>query len=295
MICAYGVAAGNGKSMPNLEPAGVNGTKMDKRFARAGRTLADSSATTATPAMAQIGVARVARSRKPLFCGGTKPYAALTFDDGPTPVTNKLVKLLKDSGVSATFFVLGAKLKDDRTTVKQMQSVGEIANHSWSHPAFNTLSSKGIKSEVNDTQDLIRTVQRPAPKLMRPPYGARDENVNRILAKLGMAEALWSSDTQDALNASWQQIADNGVNGIGPGAIILMHDGKDTTLTALRKKILPAARRQKIRFVTLSEMLAINPPSEQQLAAGAQGCAHAGKVNVSGTYFKPSEQLGYQP
>lgn len=295
ILVLYGMAAGNGWSISGLQPPMVDGTRIDKRHARAARTLAESSVAMTTPSQAAIGTGRIARSGKPLFCGGTKPYVALTFDDGPTPNTQKLVKLLKQSGVSATFFVLGSKLDKDRSSVQAMKSVGEIANHSWSHAAFTTLNSKEIKSEVDRTQSLIRLLQGSAPMLMRPPYGARDEKVNKSLAKLKMAEALWSADTEDALNAPWQTVADYAVQGIGPGAIVLMHDGQDATLTALRKKILLAARRRKLQFVTLSELLAVNPPSQAQLDAGPKGCAQAGTRNVSGLFFKPSEQLGYQP
>ncbi len=291
----YGLAAGRGWSAPGLQPPVANATKADKRLARAGRTLADSSAVAFTPAQASIGVARVARSRKPLFCGGGKPYMALTFDDGPGPGTAKLVKLLRESGVSATFFVLGEHLNTDRSSVQAMRSVGELANHSWSHPAFTTLARTEFKSEVQTTQDLIRSVQSSTQTMVRPPYGARDEVVDRVLAKQNMAEILWSADTQDALNAPWQQVAQYAVQGMGPGAIVLMHDGQESTLTALRKKILPAARRKKLHFVTVSELLATNPPSDAQLVAGPQGCAQAGERNVTGMFFKPSEQLNYQP
>lgn len=291
----YGLAAGSGWSVPNLQPPVSEGSKVDKRQARAARTLAESAALAVTPAQAEIGLARVARSRKPLFCGGAKPYMALTFDDGPSPTTAKLVKLLRDSGVSATFFVLGEHLNTDRGSVPAMRSVGEIANHSWSHPAFTKLAPKEVKSELKSSQDLIESVQSPTPSMMRPPYGARDAMVDRVIAKQRLADVLWSADTRDALNATWQEVADNAVQGMGPGAIVLMHDGPEVTLTALRKKILPAARRKKLQFVTISELLATNPPSDAQLAAGPQGCAQAGERNVTGLFFKPSEQLDYQP
>lgn len=295
ILTVFALAAGTGMSAPGLQPPEVTGSRVDNRVARAGRTAGDSLALSVTDEKARAAVARVARSGQPLFCGGKKPYVALTFDDGPTPKTPQLAKLLRESGVSATFFVLGSKLNDDRSSVDEMKSAGEIANHSWTHSNYTTLGNKELKKELRDTEAVIKSTQGSTPLLARPPYGARDERVNKILAKQKLAEILWSADTQDALNASWQQVASSAIDGIGPGAIVLMHDGQETTLTALKKKILPAARRRKLQFVTLSEFLAVNPPSDEQLEAGPRGCAHAGKRNVTGMFFEPSEQLGYKP
>jgi peptidoglycan/xylan/chitin deacetylase (PgdA/CDA1 family) len=117
---------------------------------------------------------------------------------------------------------------------------------------------------------------------MRPPYGARDAQSQKQIYKMGYAEMLWSADSQDGLSKSWRTIAQNAIAGLGPGANILFHDGPTATLTALRRKIIPAIRKSGLTMVTLPELLVLNPPSDAQLKAGPSGCSHAGKKNVSG-------------
>ncbi len=295
ILGAYGVIASIGWMAPDLLPPVAKATTGSRRVASAAHALATSSLLRFTPSRSSTAVARLVRARKPLFCGGTKPYVALTFDDGPSGTTPKLVKLLRDSGVSATFFVVGSRLNDDRSSVRDMLSVGEIANHSWNHPQYTRMKGKEIGFEVRTTNDLIRAVQGRGTRYARPPYGARDDRVTKELAQLGMVEVLWSADTEDAMGADWRRVADYATQGIGPGAIVLMHDGREATLKALRTRVLPAARRRKLHFVTLSELLAVNPPSAAQIEAGPRGCAHAGERNVTGLFSQPSEQFGYQP
>ncbi|MBJ7348617.1 MAG: polysaccharide deacetylase family protein [Thermoleophilaceae bacterium] len=290
-----GALGGHVASAPSTVPPVGASTRDARLYARAAKTLARSAATTVTPAQQRIAVGRLVRSGKPLFCGGAKPYVALTFDDGPTQTTPQLVRLLKHAGVSATFFVMGQRLDARPTTVAPMQSVGYIANHSWSHPPFTTLTPAQMRSEIHSTQGAIEATDTASWRLFRPPYGDRNAKVSAVVQRERFAEVLWSADTEDALGDPWQRVASYATEGIGPGAIVLMHDGRQSTLTALRRKILPAIKRRKLQFVTLPEMLALNPPSAEQLAAGPRGCAQAGTRNVTGLFFKRSEQLNYKP
>lgn len=290
-----GGLGGHVASVPTVMPPVGAATEDAKLYARAAKVLTRSPATTVTLAQQRIAVGRLARSGKPLFCGGTKPYVALTFDDGPTQGTPQLVRLLKRAGVSATFFVLGQRLDARPKLAEDMQSVGYIANHSWSHPPFTTLTPAQMRSEIHTAQGAIKATDAESWKLFRPPYGDRNAKVAAVVKGERFVEVLWSADTEDALGDPWRRVASYATQGIGPGAIILMHDGRESTLLALRRKILPAIKKRKLQFVTLPELLALNPPSAKQLAAGPRGCARAGKRNVSGLFFKRSEQLNYKP
>lgn len=251
--------------------------------------IANSDAIYISPAEQKAALKRIVKSKQPLFCGGTKKYAALTFDDGPSTTTPELVKLLKDEGIPTTWFNLGNNSNTYPQNLKLMATYGPLGNHSWDHPDFTTLSPQDIRTQLSDTQEVFKTQTGQDNMLMRPPYGARDAMTENVTRKAGYAEILWSSDSQDGLGKPWPVIAQNAVDGLGPGAIILFHDRGAQSITALKKKIIPAIRRSKLTMVTIPDLLVLNPPTDQQLAAGALGCAHTGKVNVSGAYVPTPE------
>jgi peptidoglycan/xylan/chitin deacetylase (PgdA/CDA1 family) len=244
--------------------------------------VAASDALYISPAEQHAAIERIRKSKYPLFCGGTKNYAAISFDDGPSKTSPQLIKLLRSEGIPATWFNLGNNSNDETANLKAQGDYGPIGNHGWNHTALTTLSRKDIKAQLDDTQEVVKQITGQDWKMMRPPYGARDDQTERIVRKLGYAEMLWSADSQDALGKPWKVIAQNAIDGLGPGAMILFHDGPATTIKALKKKVIPAVRRGDITLVTVPDLLVLNPPSDQQLAAGPMGCKHAGKVNVSG-------------
>jgi peptidoglycan/xylan/chitin deacetylase (PgdA/CDA1 family) len=251
--------------------------------------IANSDAVYISPAEQKAAVKRVIKSKQPLFCGGTKKYAALTFDDGPSTTTPKLIKLLKDEGIPATFFTLGNNSQTFPDLLKAQGAYGPVANHTWNHADLTTLSRADLKTELTDTQELFEQQLGTTNQMMRPPYGARNPQTEKQIRKLGYAEILWSADSQDGLAKPWQVVAKNAVDGLGPGSNILFHDGPQATLEALKKKIIPAIRKSDLTMVTVPEMLVLNPPTDGQLAAGAMGCSHAGRVNVSGTFLANPE------
>lgn len=250
-----------------------------------GLDIAASEAIYISPKEQAAAVKRLVKLKEPLFCAGTKKYAAISFDDGPSATTPKLVKLLKEEGIPATWFDLGKNSASDIPDLKRHAEYGPVANHSWDHTAFTTLSPADIKSQLNDTQEVFKQNTGRAHKFLRPPYGARNEQTQKLTYKMGYAEILWSADSQDGLSKSWQTIAQNAVDGLGPGANILFHDGPAATITALRRKIIPAIRKSGLTMVTLPELMVLNPPSDAQLKAGPSGCKHAGKKNVSGVFM----------
>lgn len=253
-------------------------------------SIAASDAVYISPAEQRAGIKRLVKAKLPLFCGGTKKYAALTFDDGPSPTSPQLIKLLKAEGISATWFDIGNNANTYPDDLKAQAAYGPIGNHTWNHANLTTLSTADIKTELSDTQDVIRTSTGQDWKMMRPPYGARDAQTERVIRKLGYAEMLWSADSQDGLGKPAATIAQNAVDGLGPGSVILFHDGTNpATIEALKKTIIPAVRKSGLTMVTLPELLVLNPPTDAQLAAGPMGCSHAGRVNVSGTFLTNPE------
>src|SRR5438128_7174030 len=102
------------------------------------------------------------------------PYIAMTFDDGPSAtLTPKLLDLLAAHHIKATFFVIGENVAEHPEIVARAAREGhEIANHSWSHPNFAKMSLEGVRSQLQRTDDAIKSATGKRPTLFRPPYGS---------------------------------------------------------------------------------------------------------------------------
>lgn len=257
---------------------------------RIGRALARSDALYVSRSNEDRALAQLVALETPLFCGGRRRYAALTFDDGPSPTSPELLRLLWRAGVPATFFVIGHDAQQQPGSLSRLQRAGAIGNHTWSHVQLTLLKPPAIANELRYTNMLLaaHAPRRSAPyRMARPPYGARNATVTGTFDRRHYAEILWSADSGDALGRPWRDVARNVANGLGPGAVILMHDGPPTTLTALRRRVLPAIRRSGLTMVTVPELLVLNPPGRRRLTLGPRGCRHAGRDNVSGYFASP--------
>lgn len=253
---------------------------------RIGRAIARSPALLVTRRQEDRALAVLVERSVPLFCGGRRHYAALTFDDGPSPRTKELQRVLRRAGIPATFFVVGRNGSARPKALRRLERGGAVGNHTWNHADLTTLRPDEIKRELGTTKTLLSADLAPY-AMMRPPYGARNALVTKTLDQAGYAEILWSADSADALVAPWETVASNAISGLGPGAVILMHDGPAATVPALRHRIIPAIRRSGLTMVTIPELLVLNPPGADRLSLGPRGCEHAGKVNVSGYFASP--------
>src|ERR1700730_8573443 len=102
------------------------------------------------------------------------PYIAMTFDDGPSAtLTPKLLDILAAHHIKATFFVIGENVAQHPEVVARAAREGhEIGNHSWSHPNFGKMSDDGVRRQLQQTDDAIKSATGKRPTLMRPPYGS---------------------------------------------------------------------------------------------------------------------------
>ncbi|ONI85532.1 xylanase deacetylase [Saccharothrix sp. ALI-22-I] len=166
-----------------------------------------------------------------LACNG---YVALTYDDGPNPQTTRsLLAALRAAGARATFFDMGSRVQQQPQLARETNSAGMwLANHSWSHPYLTNLSAAAVAKELGDTQNAIRNATGVTPTLFRPPYGATNATVQNEASKLGLRQVTWSVDTQDWNGASTDAIVRT-ATGANAGAIVLMHDGYQSTINAV--------------------------------------------------------------
>ena len=128
---------------------------------------------------------------------------ALTFDDGPSDITNDLVQVLQENGeIKATFFVMGASLTPERETVtRTLVNAGhKIGNHSDTHPHFSELSPEQIINEqIRPVEEKLDRILRRhySMVLVRPPYGDSSHKVNVALMDAGYIPTFWNIDPKD--------------------------------------------------------------------------------------------------
>jgi peptidoglycan/xylan/chitin deacetylase (PgdA/CDA1 family) len=168
----------------------------------------------------------------------------LTFDDGPIACTGRILELLAEKRHKATFFVLGRNLENPslrRFAVKALQDGHDIANHSYDHPDFSTISAKRAVREITSTHALIREVVLEAEAdatrqnlFFRFPYGVTGSRSNHVqlretLAELNYRVAGWDLDTRDwAMEAGWFGRTPSRViaslKSAKPWDVVLLHD-----------------------------------------------------------------------
>ncbi|MBG0832360.1 polysaccharide deacetylase family protein [Planomonospora sp. ID67723] len=179
---------------------------------------------------------------------------ALTFDDGPGDHTGELLDTLAEHRARATFFVVGRMVEENGGgDLRRMVAEGhELGNHSWSHAQLTGLSKEGIRSELRRTQKIVKRETGVRMVLMRPPYGATDRRVAEESRRQGLAQILWSVDTQDWLDRDTSVVLRRAVRA-APGSIVLMHDIHRTTVEAV-PELLKGLADKKYTIVTLSEL-----------------------------------------
>src|SRR6188768_4145442 len=99
----------------------------------------------------------------------------LSFDDGPAPVgaLESILQTLKANEIKAEFYVLGSEVKQYPEAARMIVREGhDIQNHSWSHPDLARATERNVRSELEDTQNIVADVTGVTPTKIRPPYGA---------------------------------------------------------------------------------------------------------------------------
>jgi peptidoglycan/xylan/chitin deacetylase (PgdA/CDA1 family) len=209
------------------------------------------------------------------------PVVAMTFDDGPSAVlTPRLLDILKERNIHATFFVLGQLVQEHPEIVRRAIDEGhEVANHSWDHKALPKLAEGGLRHELADTSEAITKATGKPVTLMRPPYGATSPRLSRAIEKeFGMKVILWSVDPLDWKRPGPQAITQRILAGAQPGAIILAHDIHPGTIEAM-PATLDALKAKGYRFATVSELLAMESKSPAPAPTPAAQATNAAKTN----------------
>jgi peptidoglycan/xylan/chitin deacetylase (PgdA/CDA1 family) len=190
---------------------------------------------------------------------------SLTFDDGPAEhFTAQVLDILREYQVPATFFVCGKNVEAHPDLLRRMVAEGhEVGNHTYSHLFVYFRSRRRIAQEIDRTQTIIEKVTGFRPNIFRPPYGARWFGLVPTLLERGMHLILWSATGYDWVK-DVQGITEAALRELKPGAVILLHDGRETrpaaeidrsrTVMAL-PAIIAGARQQGYTFAPLNDFL----------------------------------------
>lgn len=184
-----------------------------------------------------------------------KKLIAFTFDDGPSNITTpKLLDILRDKDVPATFFMLGNMARNNPEIVKRAKKEGHIiASHTMYHQNLIRISAGAVQEDINETNAVFQNLIGQVPNLTRPPYGNINDNVRKFT---GTPLILWSVDTLDWKNKNVDSILATTMSEIHDGAIILMHDIYSTSIDAV-PVLIDTLRKNGYEFVTIPELAEI--------------------------------------
>ncbi|MFR9796806.1 polysaccharide deacetylase family protein [Streptomyces sp. MS06] len=182
---------------------------------------------------------------------------ALTFDAGPSENSARLLDILKEKRVPATFFVLGKRhMEKYPRLVRRMAAEGhEVGSHTWDHKILTGLGRAQIREELDRTDKEIARLTGHRPTLMRPPQGRTNDTVHAVCRELGLSEVLWSVTAKDYKTDDPAVITRRVLAQSSRDGIILLHDLYPGTVPAV-PGIIDALKERGYAFVTVPQLLA---------------------------------------
>ncbi|WP_426502890.1 polysaccharide deacetylase family protein [Dactylosporangium sp. McL0621] len=221
-------------------------------------------------AYALPAVTAFAPGRRALLPGlaglGPAGHVALTFDDGPDPVsTPKFLQLLAEHDIRATFFLLGSMLDRDHGLGREVVAAGhEVAVHSWFHRCLLWRSPRATYDDIARARDLVGSLGGGAPRWYRPPYGVLTTGALVACRRLRLEPKLWTAWGRDwRAAATPDTIVADVTSTLASGGTVLLHDSDCTSAAGSWRRTLDALPR----LITWSEArgLRLGPLAEHQL------------------------------
>jgi peptidoglycan-N-acetylglucosamine deacetylase len=202
-----------------------------------------------------------------------RAVVALTFDDGYAPWNvRRIVRVLAEEGVTATFFLNGVYMRRDPALWRAVGMAGHaIGNHTYLHQDATRLSSSRLVADLRYNQRVVEAATgRPMAPIFRPPYGRRNAATDAAAAAAGFPEiVMWDVSAADATRHPHAEASIRAATRGRAGSIVLMHAGPRLTPRILRA-VIRSYRERGFTFVTVPALLGL-PEAAGPAGSGAGG------------------------
>lgn len=155
-----------------------------------------------------------------------KKEIALSFDDGPVEITNRILDILSERHIEAAFFCIGDRIEKNKEIIKRIDLEGHlIGNHSNSHHFwFDLFTTDRITNELQQTEDSIFKITGKRVRMFRPPYGVTNPRISKAVDKMNYITIGWSLRSYDTTKKDKDAILNKMKKKLKNGDIILFHD-----------------------------------------------------------------------
>ena len=201
--------------------------------------------------------ASAATRQLPIYCvQRDQKVCSISFDAAwGADNTQKILDVLKEYGVTCTFFVVGNWADQYPEQAKAIVDSGnELMNHSNAHDHYNSLTADQIIADVNTCNDKIEALTGVRPTLIRCPFGEYDDHVISTIRSIGMEPIQWDVDSLDWKGISAGEITKRVTSKVQSGSIVLFHNAGEHTPEAL-PDILDYLLAEGYKIVPISKIL----------------------------------------
>jgi polysaccharide deacetylase family sporulation protein PdaB len=189
---------------------------------------------------------------------------ALTFDiSWGSVMPQKVFGILVKDRVPATIFVSGPWAKQNADLVRAFAQAGmEVESHGWAHVNYSGLSPNQIRSNIDQTNTVIKSLTGIQPTYVRPPNGDFNRTSIRVAKSLGYTTVTWGTDSLDWMNPGVKTIASRVIKRAHPGDIVLLHASDTCKQTDLAlPTIIQTLRSDGYQLVTLKTLMTMGTPT----------------------------------
>lgn len=192
----------------------------------------------------------------------------LTFDDGPSVVTEDILEILEEMDVKASFFLVGNRITEEKEElVRQMAEAGHVIGiHTYSHDQKEIYTSvEGFLTDFHKTYERIKEVTGVAPKYFRFPWGSINcynkeirRELIREMERRGFQYFDWNVSGEDSVGNPNEQTVLQNVTDTFPRfltAVVLLHDSAINRVSAkVLPQILTEAQNAGYEFGTIDQL-----------------------------------------
>lgn len=196
---------------------------------------------------------------------------ALTFDDGPhAEGTPAVLELLRQAGVTATFFLVGEQVARQPALAAEIAAAGHgIGVHCTRHRSLLRLTPRQVRDDLERAGATIAEATGVLPRLYRPPYGVLNTSALRYAKQQGWETVLWRRDGHDwQARATPASITARILRGVEPGDILLLHDADDYSAPGSWRRTSGALpllfERLALRQLEIRPLEPLGPPYARQ-------------------------------